>query len=228
MFVMDESEAKIRIAKRVALDISERSKNKDIIINLGIGLPTQVPDYVISDRVFIHTENGMLGVGPEAKPGEGDPQLIDAGRKLVTETIGCSYFGSDLAFGMMRGGHLDFTVLGAYEVDERGNLASWTIPGSKKLGVGGSMDVVNGAKQVYIATLHTNKKRKAKLIPQCTLPLTGFGKVDAVFTEYALFRFHNGKMMLEEIAPEITLKELKSVTTAEYVVSPDLKTMSLG
>jgi 3-oxoacid CoA-transferase B subunit len=225
---MDENAAKIRISKRVALDISERSKNKDIIINLGIGLPTQVPDYVSSDRVFIHTENGMLGVGPEAKPGEEDRLLIDAGRKLVTETNGCSYFGSDLAFGMMRGGHLDFTVLGAYEVDEKGNLASWTIPGAKKLGVGGSMDVVNGAKQVYIATLHTNKKGKAKLIPRCTLPFTGFGKVSAVFTEYAVFRFRDGKMILEEIAPEITLEELKSVTSAEYTVSPDLKVMPLN
>ncbi|MDR0478127.1 MAG: succinyl-CoA--3-ketoacid-CoA transferase [Desulfobulbaceae bacterium] len=225
---MDENQAKIRIAKRIALDFSQQSKNRDLVINLGIGLPTMIPSHVTSDRVFIQTENGMLGVGPAAKLGEEDPQLIDAGRQCITETIGCSYFGSDIAFGMMRGGHIDVSVLGAYEVDERGNLANWTIPGSKKLGVGGSMDVVSGAKQIYIATLHMNKKGKTKLIPQCTLPITGFGEVDAVFTEYALFRFDNGKMILEEIAPEITLEELKSVTLAEYVVNPNLKTMPLG
>ena len=226
---MDEDEAKVRIAKRVALDLLQqgKDKDKDIYINLGVGLPTIVADYATSDRVFIQTENGMLGCGPRAKPGEEDPQLINAGRERITETVGCAYISSAMSFGMIRGGHIDAAVLGAFEVDEKGNVANWIIPNGKQLGVGGAMDLVSGAKQIYIAMQHATKKGAPKIIPQCKLPITGFGEVDVVVTEYALFRFHNGKMTLEEIAPEITLEELKSVTTAAYVVSPDLKPMSV-
>jgi len=228
MFIMDENEAKVRIAKRVALELSQLSRDKDIYINLGVGLPTMVVDHVTSDRVFFQAENGLLGCGPLAKPGEEDPQLINAGRERITETVGCAYISSDMAFGMIRGGHIDATVLGAFEVDEKGNVANWIIPNGKHFGVGGAMDLVSGAKRVYIAMLHVTKKRDAKIIPQCKLPVTGFGEVDAVITEYALFRFHDGRMTLEEIAPEITLEELKSVTSAAYAVSPDLKSMQLA
>lgn len=228
MFTMDENEARIRIAKRVALDLSQQGKDKDIFINLGVGLPTLVADYTTSDRVFLQAENGMLGCGPLAKPGEEDPLLINAGRQRITETIGCAYISSDMSFGMIRGGHIDATVLGAFEVDEKGNVSNWIIPNGKQLGVGGGMDLVSGAKQVYIAMVHVTKKGEAKIVPQCKLPITGFGEVDVVVTEYALFRFHDGKMTLEEIAPEITLEELKSITTAEYAVSPSLKPMPLN
>ena len=225
---MDESEAKIRIAKRIALEFSQQSKDKDIYVNLGVGLPTQVADYITSGRVFLQAENGMLGCGPKARPEEEDPQLINAGRERITQTAGCAYLSSDISFGMIRGGHMDATVLGAFEVDEKGNVANWIIPNSKQLGVGGAMDLVIGAKKVYIAMQHVTKKGGAKIIPKCTLPVTGFGEVDVVVTEYALFRLHNGKMILEEIAPEITLDALKSVTTAEYAVSPCLKSMPLA
>jgi len=228
MFTMDENEARIRIAKRVALDLDQLGKDKDIIINLGVGLPTLIGDYTTSDRIFLQAENGMIGCGPLAKPGEEDPQLINAGRQRITESTGCSYISSDMSFGMIRGGHVEATVLGAFEVDEKGNVANWIIPKGKMLGVGGGMDLVSGARRVYIAMTHATKKGEAKIIPQCKLPVTGYGEVDVVVTEYGLFRFHNGKMTLEEIAPEITLEELKSVTTAEYVVSPDLKPMQLN
>ena len=225
MFIMDENEAKVRIAKRVAMELAQRSKDKDLYVNLGVGLPTMVGDYTTSDRVFLQAENGMLGCGPRAKPGEEDPQLINAGRERITETVGCAYISSDMAFGMVRGGHIDAVVLGAFEVDEKGNVANWIIPNGKQLGVGGAMDLVSGAKQVYITMQHVTKKGEAKIIPQCKLPITGFNEVDVVITEYALFRFHNGRMTLEEIAPEITLEELKSVTPAEYLVSSDIKPM---
>ena len=228
MFIMDENEAKVRIAKRVAQELSQQGKDKDVFINLGVGLPTLIADYTTSDRVFLQAENGMLGCGPLAKPGEDDPQLINAGRQRITETAGCAYISSDMSFGMIRGGHIDATVLGAFEVDEQGNVSNWIIPNGKQLGVGGGMDLVSGSKQVYIAMTHVTKKGEAKIVSQCKLPITGHNEVDVVVTEYALFRFRNGKLTLEEIAPEITLEELKSVTTADYVVSPDIKPMSVA
>lgn len=226
MFQMDEESAKIRIAKRVAREFTEMSTKKDLFVNLGVGIPTMVADYVEGDGLFLQAENGMLGVGPAATPDQEDPQLINAGRVRVTETTGCAYFDSASSFGMIRGGHIDATVIGAFEVDEHGNVANWIIPNGKQLGVGGAMDLVAGANKVYIAMQHTTKKGKAKLIPECTLPITGYGEVDVVVTEYALFRFRDQKMILEEIAPEITLEELKSVTPARYEVSPDLRKMT--
>lgn len=222
MFQMSEESAKIRIARRIAREFTELSAERDLFVNLGVGIPTMVADYVNGGNVFLQAENGMLGVGPAAAPGEGDPLLINAGRVKVTETAGCSYFDSSASFGMIRGGHIDATVIGAFEIDERGNVANWIIPDGKMLGVGGAMDLVAGAKKVYIAMRHVGKKGKAKIISQCALPVTGYGEVDVVVTEYALFRFKDGKMMLEEIAPEISLEELKSVTPAKYSVSENL------
>ncbi len=222
MFQMDEESAKIRIVKRIAREFMEMSAEKDFFVNLGVGTPTMVADYVEGDHVFLQAENGMLGVGPAAEPGKEDPLLINAGRVKVTETVGCAYFDSATSFGMIRGGHIDATVIGAFEVDQEGNVANWIIPNGKQLGVGGAMDLVAGAKKVYIAMPHTNKKGKPKLVRKCALPITGYGEVDVVVTEYALFRFKEGKMVLEEIAPEITLEELKSVTEAEFLVSEKL------
>lgn len=223
MYQYDEETAKARIAGRIAKEFSEMSKEKDLFVNLGVGIPTMVADHIDSKRVFLQAENGMLGVGPAACEGECDPLLINAGRIKVTETPGCSYFDSCMSFGMIRGGHVDATVIGAFEADQEGNVANWIIPGGKMLGVGGAMDLVAGARQVYIAMQHVSKKGMPKILTKCKLPITGYGKVSVVVTEYALFRFRESQMILEEICPEITLNELKSITPANYIVSENLK-----
>jgi len=223
MYLFDEETAKKRIAQRIAREFSEMSKEKDLFVNLGVGIPTMVADYIESKKVFLQAENGMLGVGPVACDGECDPLLINAGRINVTETPGCSYFDSSVSFGMIRGCHVDATVIGAFEVDQVGNVANWIIPNGKMLGVGGAMDLVTGAKKVYIAMQHMSKKGVPKILSECRLPITGYGKVFTVVTEYALFRFIEQKMHLKEICSEITLEELKGITPAEYVVSDELK-----
>lgn len=223
---MEEDQAKIRIARRIAREFSEQSAEHPMFVNLGVGIPTMVADYVTGDNLFLQAENGMLGVGPAAEPGKEDPFLINAGRIKVTESVGCAYFDSSASFGMIRGGHIDATVIGAFEVDEKGNVANWIIPNGKQLGVGGAMDLVAGAKKVYIAMQHVTKKGQPKIIPECKLPVTGYGEVDVIVTEYALFRFYNEKMVLEEIAPEISLDELKSVTTADFSVADRLEKLT--
>ncbi len=225
MYKFSEDEAKIRIAKYIAKEFDALSANHDLFVNLGVGIPTMVADYTQSKRVFLQAENGMLGVGPAADEEHIDPLLINAGRVKVTETKGCSYMSSADSFGMIRGGHVDATVIGAFEVDEHGNVANWIIPNGKMLGVGGAMDLVSGAKKVYIAMQHVSKKGKAKLIKECTLPITGFGAVNTVVTEYAVFKFENGKMHLTAKADEITLDELKTITEADYIVSDTLASM---
>ena len=223
MYVFDEEIAKKRIAQRIAKEFSEMSEERDLFVNLGVGIPTMVADYIDSGRVFLQAENGMLGVGPAACEGECDPLLINAGRIKVTETSGCSYFDSSVSFGMIRGGHVDATVIGAFEVDQEGNVANWIIPGGKMLGVGGAMDLVSGAKRVYIAMQHVTKKNKPKILKRCTLPITGYSKVYAIVTEYAVFRFRNKTMYLDEICPYISTEELKKITPAEYIISDKLK-----
>jgi len=223
MYLYDEETAKVRIASKIAKEFSEMSWGRDLFVNLGVGIPTMVADYIDSKRVFLQAENGMLGVGPAACDGECDPLLINAGRIKVTETPGCSYFDSSLSFGMIRGGHVDATVIGAFEVDQEGNVANWIIPGGKMLGVGGAMDLVAGAKRVYIAMQHLSKKGKPKILKKCTLPVTGYEKIHAIVTEYAVFRFRNKTMYLEEICPNISINDLKEITPAEYVVSDDFK-----
>lgn len=222
MFTFEPETAKARIARCIARELSEMSLAKNIFVNLGVGIPTMVAEYVSSKRVFLQAENGMLGVGPAADEKHADPQLINAGRIKVTETPGCSYFDSSASFGMIRGGHIDATVIGAFEVDQSGNVANWIIPNGKMLGVGGAMDLVAGARRVFVAMQHLSGKGKSKLVRQCALPVTGYGSVDTVVTEYAVFRFTKGNMVLTSIAAEITLDELKSITPAEYVVSSKL------
>ncbi len=223
MFTFDQETAKRRIANRIAREFTERSADRNLFVNLGVGIPTMVADHVEGGRVFLQAENGMLGVGQAASEAERDPCLINAGRIMVTETPGCSYFDSSTSFGMIRGGHVDATVIGAFEVDQEGNVANWIIPNGKMLGVGGAMDLVAGAKEVYIAMQHTGKSGDPKIIKKCTLPITGYGKVSVLVTEYALFRFKGGKMILEELCPQISQEELKSITPAEYVVADNLK-----
>ena len=222
MVAIDKETANSRIAKNIA---SLFSDVEDItILNLGVGIPTQVANYITNDNVFIQAENGMLGVGPIAVGDEIHPQLINAGRQPVKETPGCAFFDSSTSFGMIRGGHIDATVIGAFEVDQHGNVANWIIPNGKMLGVGGAMDLVVGAKKVIIALMHTSKG-KSKLLKECTLPITGFGEVDVVVTEMAMFFFENGKIILKAIAPEVDVDYVKSVTEFEFAVSDDLKVM---
>lgn len=225
LITIDKDIAKKRIAKTIAQEFDELSVNKDIFINLGVGTPTLVADYISSERVFLQAENGMLGVGPTATGNNIDCQLINAGRTPITETCGCSYFNSADSFGMIRGGHIDATVIGAFEVDEKGNIANWIVPNGKQLGVGGAMDLVSGAQHVYVAMLHLTKKGTSKLKKECTLPITGFGEVDVVVTEYGLFRFIEGKLFLEKIAPEISIEQLREITEADFEISGTLKYM---
>ena len=214
--VLDEEVIRHRIAKRIALDFEDGA-----VVNLGIGIPTLVSDYLPEDvHVLLQTENGVVGAGP--KPEKEDLRLIGAGGRCVSLLPGSSLVASDMSFGLIRGGHLDATVLGALEVDSSGNLANWMIPGKMVPGMGGAMDLVTGARAVYVATTHCDKKGRPKLVKECTLPLTGEKVVSVVVTEFCVIRKVNGKMVLCEIAPEVTEEELRANTTMEYDVSPDL------
>ncbi|TDY61602.1 3-oxoacid CoA-transferase subunit B/acetate CoA/acetoacetate CoA-transferase beta subunit [Aminivibrio pyruvatiphilus] len=214
--VLDEEVIRHRIAKRIALDFEDGS-----VVNLGIGIPTLVSDYLPEDvHVLLQTENGVVGAGP--KPEKEDLRLIGAGGRCVSLLPGSSLVASDMSFGLIRGGHLDATVLGALEVDSFGNLANWMIPGKMVPGMGGAMDLVTGARAVYVATTHCDKKGRPKLVKECTLPLTGAKVVSVVVTEFCVVRKVNGKMVLCEISPEITEEELRANTTMDYDISPDL------
>ena len=219
---LDKDVLAARIAKNVAALVNQTEK--PFFLNLGVGMPTQVANYVTNPNVYIQAENGMLGVGPIAEGDQIHPMLINAGRQPVCETVGCSYMDSSASFGMIRGGHVDATVLGAFEVDQEGNVANWIIPNGKQLGVGGAMDLVSGANTVIIGMSHTNKG-KSKLIPKCTLPITGLGEVDIVVTELAVFTFKNGKITLIKKAPEVTLEEIRSVTDVIYEEAATVETM---
>ena len=223
---ISEDEAKVRIAKRIARHFLEHGRK--LIINLGVGIPTMVANYIRGGNIFIQAENGILGVGPLAEGDKIDRQLINAGRQPVTETPGCSYFDSATSFGMIRGGHVDATVIGAFEVDEEGNISNWVIPNGKQLGVGGAMDLVTGAKQVIVGMQHTTKDGKSKLVKRCRLPVTGFGEVDLVVTELGVFAFDARRLVLKEIAPEISLEALTAITEARFQVSPGLQPMALS
>ncbi len=222
MITIEKEAAGARIAKNIAALFDDAA---DItVLNLGVGIPTQVANYINNDNVFIQAENGMLGVGPIAVGDEIHPQLINAGRQPVRQTPGCSFFDSSASFGMIRGGHIDATVLGAFEVDQDGNVANWIIPNGKMLGVGGAMDLVVGAKKVIIAMMHTSKG-VSKLLKKCTLPITGFGEVDVVVTELAVFFFENGKIVLKAIAPEADIDYVRSVTEFSFEVDGGLRKM---
>lgn len=224
MVELTKEEITVRIAKNVAKLVESVAGEKSFVLNLGVGMPTEVSNYITKDNIFIQAENGMLGVGPLAKEGEGHPMLINAGRQLVTETCGCSYLDSSMSFGMIRGGYVDATVLGAFEVDEEANVANWIIPGGKQLGVGGAMDLVAGANRVIIAMTHTNKG-KAKIIPKCTLPITGVHEVDYIVTEMAAFAFINGKLTMIMKAPDFTMEEIAAATGIPFDCAETVETM---
>lgn len=209
---------KQKIAARAAKEI-----NDGAIVNLGIGIPTLVADFLPDDReVFLHTENGLLGVGPAPLPGEEDPEIINAGKLPVTVKEGASYFSSSDSFAMIRGGHVDIAILGALQVAENGDIANWAVPGKDILGVGGAMDLVAGAKEVIVTTLHCSKKGEPKIVKACDYPLTAKNVVKTIITEHAVFRFINGQLVLEELTDGLTVEQLKEITPAEYSVSPSL------
>ena len=220
-----DSEARVRIARRIAREFLEQ--NRQLVINLGVGIPTMVTNYIQGRDIFIQAENGMLGVGRLAGEDEIDRQLINAGRQPVTETPGCSYFDSAASFGMIRGGHVDATVIGAFEVDQEGNIANWINPNGKQLGVGGAMDLVTGAKQVIVGMQHLTRDGKAKLVKRCSMPVTGFAEVDLVVTELGVFYFTGDRLVLGEIAPEVSLETLTGLTEAQFIVSRNLKTLAV-
>ena len=225
MIMIPEEEAKKRIAKRISKEFT--ASDEDVTINLGVGIPTLVVNYIDTNNVYIQTENGMLGVGPIACEGQMDINLINAGRQPVTETMGCCYIDSATAFGMIRGAHIDSTVIGAFEVDQEANIANWIIPNGKQLGVGGAMDLISGVKKVIVAMQHTNKNGKPKIVKKCSLPITGVGAADIIVTELAVFCFENGRLTLKEIAPEATIDIIRNLTEAEFEVSPLLKVMGI-
>jgi 3-oxoacid CoA-transferase B subunit len=189
------------------------------IVNLGIGIPNLIPGYLGPDTdIFLHTENGLLGVGPRPAEDEVDSDLVDAAKRPITALPGASYFDSASSFAMIRGGHVDVAILGALQVSEHGDIANWAMPGKDVLGVGGAMDLVVGAKRVVVTMTATTPNGDPKLVRECTFPLTARGAVDVVVTEQAVFRFRDGELVLTELLSDATLEDVARVTEARYAV----------
>ncbi len=212
------------IARRIAKEFTDGD-----VVNLGIGMPTMVANYIPEDvEVVLQSENGLLGLGPKAEEDNLNENITDAGGAFVSVVKGASFFDSSISFGIIRGGHVNVTVLGALEVDKEGNLASWMIPGKKVTGMGGAMDLVVGAKKVIVAMEHQNKKGEPKIMQKCQLPLTAANQVNMIVTEKAVFKISEEEgFVLHEIAPGLEIKDIQDTTDAEFKISADLKTIEV-
>ena len=215
---------KQEIAKRIAQELKD-----GYYVNLGIGIPTLVANYVPKNiSVAFHSENGLLGMGPFPKKGKEDADLINAGKQTITTLTGASFFDSSTSFDMIRGQHIDLTVLGAMQVSQNGDIANWKIPKKLVKGMGGAMDLVASAKKIIVAMMHTSKNGESKLLDKCTLPLTGINCVQKVVTNLGVFNIENNTFVLTEIANKVTIEDVKLNTVGKFVVSNSLKKLEIS
>lgn len=213
-----------QIAKRIALEIED-----GFVVNLGIGIPTLVANEIPKSKfVMLQSENGLLGVGPFPSRDAADPDLINAGKQTITTVPGASFFNSADSFAMIRGGHVDLTILGAMEVDQEGSIANWMVPGKMVKGMGGAMDLVAGARKVIVAMQHADKEGRSKLRKKCTLPLTGLKCINKVVSDLGVLDIQNGRFILKEIAPGYTVEEIQRLTEGNLEISPEIKEVQFG
>lgn len=212
-----------QIAKRIAQEVQD-----GFVVNLGIGIPTLVANYIPKEKfVIFQSENGLLGMGPFPKESDVDPDLINAGKQTITTVPGASFFSSSDSFAMIRGGHVDLTILGAMEVDQDGSIANWMVPGKMVKGMGGAMDLVAGARRVIVAMQHTDKDGNSKLRKSCTLPLTGLNCVNKIVSDYGVFEVTKDGFVLTEYAPDLGVEKVLAATEGKCTVSPNVKPFDL-